>query len=172
MSAHNSFSGSFRCDINTLAGLFQVFKENGIMVRSISDMVRLVLELHHDLLQKNGKLQPVTDPIQALDILQDLRVTSNNINKQNLRRQLQAEALHSDGFNLDYLSRAQTKHAEPSTCAPSVKTPKSPSTQSPISPAEADAIMAKIRQRDAELQRERLGLGSTPVMGDQIVEED
>ena len=168
MSAHNSFSGSFRCDINTLAALFQTFKENGIMVRSISDLVRLVLELHHDLLHKNGKLTPVSDPIQAIDMLQDLKVTTNNINKQNLMRQLQAATLHSDGFNVDYLSRAKSKHAEaPAPATQPSKTKSAP----PLSQLEAEEIMAKIRQRDADLQRERLGLGAAPVMVDQMSEE-
>ena len=107
-STCNSFSSSFRCEVTTLAAIYVAFKESGIMVRSISDLVRMVLELTHEKLEASGKLRPITDYREAIEVLAELRITQRNLSGQNIVRRLQSESLREDGFDLDYLTRVKT----------------------------------------------------------------
>ena len=166
MASGNSFSSSFRCEVTTLAAIFVAFKESGIMVRSISDLVRMVLELTHEKLEASGKLRPIPDYREAIEVLAELRITQRNISGQNLVRRLQSEALRDDGFDLDYLTRVKSKSR------PALEQEPKPETQTVAAPTcavsveQAAEIMEKIRQRDKELQQQKAALGQLPLAED------
>ena len=164
-STCNSFSSSFRCEVTTLAAIYVAFKESGIMVRSISDLVRMVLELTHEKLEASGKLRPITDYREAIEVLAELRITQRNLSGQNIVRRLQSESLREDGFDLDYLTRVKSKSR------PKAQQEQEPDAQAaPTSCAipfeQAAEIMEKIRQRDKELQQQKAVLGQLPIAED------
>ena len=156
MASHNSFTGSFRCDVTTLAALYKTFSSRGIHIRSVSDLVRMSLDILHQHLETAASLSPVTDPAEAFSVLSDLRISSRNINKQNLTKQVQELALRQDGFSLDYLTRRTSK--------PEVgQQPSGVPTTSPVSDAQVLEIMESIRRRDQELAEQKHGLAKPPV---------
>ena len=168
MASGNSFSSSFRCEVTTLAAIYVAFKESGIMVRSISDLVRMVLELTHERLEASGKLQPIRDYREAIEILAELRITQRNISGQNLVRRLQSDALREDGFDLDYLTRVKSKSRgsfvqDPE---PEPEPQPAPAPTCAVSAEQAAEIMEKIRQRDKELQQQKAILGQLPIAED------
>ena len=166
MAAGNSFSSSFRCEVTTLAAIFVAFKESGIMVRSISDLVRLVLELTHEKLEASGKLRPITDYREAIEVLAELRITQRNISGQNLVRRLQSDALREDGFDLDYLTRVKSKSRGSFAHEPEPEPQPASAPTCAVSIEQAAEIMEKIRQRDKELQQQKAALGQLPLAED------
>ena len=164
-STCNSFSSSFRCEVTTLAAIYVAFKESGIMVRSISDLVRMVLELTHEKLEASGKLRPITDYREAIEVLAELRITQRNLSGQNIVRRLQSESLREDGFDLDYLTRVKTKSGPKPQQEPEPATQAAPA-QCAIPFEQAAEIMEKIRQRDKELQQQKAILGQLPIAED------
>lgn len=164
-STCNSFSSSFRCEVTTLAAIYVAFKESGIMVRSISDLVRMVLELTHEKLEASGKLRSITDYREAIEVLAELRITQRNLSGQNIVRRLQSESLREDGFDLDYLTRVKTKSGPKPKQEPEPATQAAPA-QCAVSIEQAAEIMEKIRQRDKELQQQKAILGQLPIAED------
>ena len=166
MAAGNSFSSSFRCEVTTLAAIFVAFKESGIMVRSISDLIRLVLELTHEKLETSGRLRPIKDYREAIEILAELRITQRNISGQNLVRRLQSDALREDGFDLDYLTRVKSKSRGSFAHEPEPEPQPASAPTCAVSIEQAAEIMEKIRQRDKELQQQKAALGQLPLAED------
>ena len=165
-STCNSFSSSFRCEVTTLAAIYVAFKESGIMVRSISDLVRMVLELTHEKLETSGKLRPITDYREAIEVLAELRITQRNLSGQNLVRRLQSEALRDDGFDLDYLTRVKSKSRGSFVQKPEPETQPASASTGAVSIEQAAEIMEKIRMRDKELQQQKAALGQLPIAED------
>jgi len=111
-----------RIDMRTLASLYLFWTKQGEMIRSLSELVRVSLEVFSDFLISSEKAEEVKGQEEAIDILRRAGLGTKYLetkNKSILIRELQKHHLNVEGFDPSYLHKKSKKHSKAAVDNPS-----------------------------------------------------
>lgn len=110
---YNSIVVTSRLDIRLFADLVSFLHSQGLKDPKQGTVAKLCLEILHAKLVEENVIQPIDDPIEAKNLLDQLEVINVAPGRRGYRhfiKSVQEKTLREDFGSTDYLSRGGVKH--------------------------------------------------------------